>query len=738
MRKIFTKILCFTAATFTALGIFAVSACSNTYGGNKLAGDFSGNVSSNGGFVVTKGEYVYFVNGKETNTADNTYGKVEKGALMRISKADFSTHNYKNTETVVPQIIYSGNNNAGIFIYGDYVYYATPSTEKNSDGEVQNSHLAFKRTKLDGTESMKDYFVQYSDNTIDYRYVEVDGTVYLLYVAKSENLYGTSYTNIHSVNTATGENTLLAYNVDSVFFDESDLTNPRIYYTMKVTDFVLGSTSSNYNQIWTVTADATTPNKYDFSEIEDYDAEEDPLYVNCGKLVFDGIGKIEGMTESVTQFNAPELRGENAVKIERSAYTYTISKYTNETLFYTRTSSQNSTAMLFAAKEDDTVNKSDWQPAKGNPENSQCLLRDGSEAANFNYMFEDGELAGALITNSDGLIKAGIGEDGKIIATPDNANTYYMTKKGQPTLLFTQKHNDLNYVYYSLSGGNGYTIYRLSYSGEYDDYEKLSTETTVNEFTPVRVLDLDASSDWYKPEFIQNHIVFVSETANMTEYDAVMVCDMSNVQSNAELKKLNDRYDGIKEKINEVDSEVYENLPNALWYAHFTNDGEYLPKLIKAYQDEMDYDEEHFWSKDSVKFYNEFLKNEGDWKDFADTIKVNGKDVSANKRDFYYCLLGSLTEADAEKYETGLKTTYLQPEPEVEKGWFESLSTGAKVGFLIGVIGGGLLVIAAVVIVTLVIVKKRSKQLPVYKKRIKVDTTDDKNINVYEDEENKD
>ena len=38
------------------------------------------------------------------------------------------------------------------------------------------------------------------------------------------------------------------------------------------------------------------------------------------------------------------------------------------------------------------------------------------------------------------------------------------------------------------------------------------------------------------------------------------------------------------------------------------------------------------------------------------------------------------------------------------------------------------------VAVTLIVLRKRKKQLPVYKKRIKVDTTDDKNIDVYSDE----
>ena len=103
---------------------------------------------------------------------------------------------------------------------------------------------------------MKSYCVQLTDATAQYRYVEVDGTVYLMYVAKEEDYFnnGSKYTNIHSVNTKTGENTLLAYNVDadSVVFDKTDVTNPRVFYTMKVTDFMLNSTSK-YNQVYTVT-----------------------------------------------------------------------------------------------------------------------------------------------------------------------------------------------------------------------------------------------------------------------------------------------------------------------------------------------------------------------------------------------------------------------------------------------------------------------------------------------------
>ena len=754
MRKIITKIICCSVAAVSALGLTFASACANSYKSAKLTGDTSGDVSSYGGFAVKKGSYVYFINGRENNTADNTFGKPVKGSIMRISASDFSARNYSSAETVVPHIAYSGNYNSGLYIYEDKIYYATPSTEKNSDGEVQNTTLAFKSTNLDGTGTMKDYYVQYSNNSVEYRYVlGEDKVVYLVYVATSEDYYGTgaSYTNIHSVNTQTGVNTLLAYNVDSVMFDSNDITNSRVYYTMKVTDYKTQNATANtkYNQVWTVTADETEPKDYSeyFKEIfgDDYKPEEDPKYVNCGTLVFDGIGKIENMTDSNTDFN-----GDGAEEAERPAYTYALSKYTNNTLIYTRTSTLVSTASLFAVK-DSEVTADGWKPVEGT-QSRPFILRDGSSASNYTYIFDgDGNIENVLIADSQGLIRTKLDSEGQIITKVDGKDCFYITKSGQPTLLFTQKHGDEkhgyeNYVYYSLTGGNGYSVNRVCFDGTADRYSAnmLPVQSEVNKFTPVKILDLDCSSDWYKPEMIDGQILFPTQTENMTGYEYIMACDLrvrengkptDSVMSNAQIKELNEQYTSITEKIDEVDAETFENLPNALKYAFFADEDKYIFELCKA-NEEAGKDYNSYWSEESLKAYGEYMSAEGEvWGEFKDKIQVNGKDVTANKRDYYYALMGKMNEADEKAYTDNLKNTYLQAYPESDKTWFEGLSTGAKVGFIIGVVAGGLLVIASATVVTLVVIRKRKEKLPEYtKKRIKVDTTDDRNIDVYADE----
>ena len=75
MRDKIRKSICVAAAA--ALAVSALAGCSDNYS-TEVPGDdiFQGEVSSNGGFVVEKGNYIYFINGAEEYTASNEYGEV--------------------------------------------------------------------------------------------------------------------------------------------------------------------------------------------------------------------------------------------------------------------------------------------------------------------------------------------------------------------------------------------------------------------------------------------------------------------------------------------------------------------------------------------------------------------------------------------------------------------------------------------------------------------------------------
>ena len=105
-------------------------------------------ISGNGSFLVEKGDYVYFINGQDATTSDNTFGTPVKSSLVRVKKSDLAKPSEATVETVIPKIILTGNYATGVYFYGEYVYYATPCSDKDKTGTVQNSKTEFNRFNL--------------------------------------------------------------------------------------------------------------------------------------------------------------------------------------------------------------------------------------------------------------------------------------------------------------------------------------------------------------------------------------------------------------------------------------------------------------------------------------------------------------------------------------------------------------------------------------------------------------
>lgn len=766
MRKSITKIICVATAAISAIGVcFAAGCGGNRWQGVSVKDDSYKEVTSNGGFLVETGKYVYFVNGVESNTADNTFGSVVKGSIQRISKQNISERKYAETETVVPAIAYSADSNAGIYIYDDYIYFATPSTSLNSDGVVQNSKIEFKRATLDGTQTMDDYFYRSASSSIDYRYVQVDGTVYLMY-ALSETLYeeSSAVTNIHSVNTSNGTDTVLAYNVTDYNFDTQDPTNPYVFYTMAVTDN-LGSSNSvteSYNQLYVARADsAKSLKEYDFSYIEDYDAENKPVYINLGSYVLDGIGVVEYGSETDNRRNQFNYNYGNmdGYSINYTGYTYKPVSYVDGVLQLNATQNGDTNSILSRInvseldKDGDGKTDAAWDAINANKtlKDNEHLILNVSDSTE--YIFVN-------INGSEKVMYAGtngieIGEliDGEV------KNSYPITSNGKPSAFLavreettaaesgtgTAKHL---YVYYSLTGGNGYTVYRIAIDGSIDAYEtnKLPYED-VYTYSEVRVLDIDCVSSWYKPEFVDNQILFASETTGMTSYNYIMACDLraddGNILSNAQLNDYTEKFNAVFDKIDEYDeqknsagTDAYQYLSNALKYLFYTGDREYLGELIQAYVDIQGKSEEYMYSTQSAAIYKDFADAKGDWADYADDVKkVNGQDVHANSIEYYYSVVGKMSETDAENRITSLKNSYMQAYPTDDSTWWEGLSLVAKVFFIIGMCVAGALVIFGIVFLVIFLVKKNKEGDDEEEKGNKIDITDDKNIDVYSNEE---
>ena len=111
--------------------------------------------------------------------------------------------------------------------------------------------------------------------------------------------------------------------------------------------------------------------------------------------------------------------------------------------------------------------------------------------------------------------------------------------------------------------------------------------------------------------------------------------------------------------------------------------------------------------------------------------------MSANSRDYYYSVLGKMSENDINGLKDSYKSQYMQAYPVDNSTWWEKLSTGAKVGFIIGMCAAGLVVLGGIAVAVVFIVKhiKKKKSNGSDDSKMKVDITDDKNVNVYEDNE---
>ena len=72
MRKIFRKFSIAAACTLLAATAASMAGCGYSFKPLDGAPAADAEVVSQGGFVVQKGDYVYFINGVETYTSDNT------------------------------------------------------------------------------------------------------------------------------------------------------------------------------------------------------------------------------------------------------------------------------------------------------------------------------------------------------------------------------------------------------------------------------------------------------------------------------------------------------------------------------------------------------------------------------------------------------------------------------------------------------------------------------------------
>jgi hypothetical protein len=198
-----------------------------------------------GSFLAETENYVYFINGEGDLLADNTFGAPVKGSLMVLDKASLAEGKVES-EIVVPKLFITKDSGAGVYLFGSgeetYAYYATPNVNKNAQGEIAKSELSIARTRLDSKKT--EILLNLSSQDAEYRMVEKDGVVYIVYydgedstikvydtASKKSNVIAKTDETTNQATTVNGKQVYLSFGAYKMLDNQSDY---QVAYTMIV------------------------------------------------------------------------------------------------------------------------------------------------------------------------------------------------------------------------------------------------------------------------------------------------------------------------------------------------------------------------------------------------------------------------------------------------------------------------------------------------------------------------
>lgn len=135
--------------------------------------------STNGGMTLVHNGYLYFINGSKTN--DGTSSK--NNTISAIYRVKYDTSTGKITDSTYEKLVDSlvGFDYGSINIFGDYLYYTTPSADVNSKDEVLYKKTKFMRYDLVNKKSYEIYTTNSKDeSSISYAYYVVGSSLNLV------------------------------------------------------------------------------------------------------------------------------------------------------------------------------------------------------------------------------------------------------------------------------------------------------------------------------------------------------------------------------------------------------------------------------------------------------------------------------------------------------------------------------------------------------------------------------
>lgn len=183
------------------VAVFSLAGCGNSLGAFKENPAASEIVYGNGSLAVTKGDYLYFVNGYVgySSVGDTNYdGQITYPALYRI-KMDNNGHpvevepelddegepifdgsqSLENVELMVGKVV--GFEYMGIYIFDNWLYYTSPHNGKDKNLTPLTEHVDFFRIKLDRSGASEILYTSKEAGTaVKYTMMQIGGTTQMI------------------------------------------------------------------------------------------------------------------------------------------------------------------------------------------------------------------------------------------------------------------------------------------------------------------------------------------------------------------------------------------------------------------------------------------------------------------------------------------------------------------------------------------------------------------------------
>ena len=299
------------------------------------------------------------------------------------------------------------------------------------------------------------------------------------------------------------------------------------------------------------------------------------------------------------------------------------------------------------------------------------------------------------------------------------------------TLLYVKD----NYLYSYSTDTKG--LYRIDCMGDESKYHNFAGD---EEYADARVLEIEFNTAWYEPEFFGGVLLYNdAQTINGTAYNYINAVNLAGTDANgmmktSELTAFNEKYAEVTDFIEGLKGD--KKLSAAVMSYFRSGSRAAVDEIVAEYGDKA-------LSENDLVEFNAYVNlgvgrkpstTAQQANNYAEKFVEDG--VHYNVASYFVNTVGKVSDEDAAAMKEGFKATvYTKPVVEGE----EAAKAGLKWWHWTLIAVGGAIVVVGGVFLFLYLRKQSKKameeRMRASKPRRKIDTTDDKTIDVYADEE---